>query len=417
MNDHLKYLMCGLIISVFGFFTSGIAQAYPRNEEIARGRYVMLAGDCLACHTNDGGKEFSGNRPIETPFGTIYSSNITPDIETGIGAWSEEQFYRSMHDGKRPDHQYLYPAMPYTYYRQLSRSDVNALFAYLKTVEPVHNEVKSPQLIWPLGWRRLMTLWTKMFLNKGEYQYDAQHSASWNRGAYLVKGAGHCGACHTEKNFLGADKRTQRLQGGEFQNWFAPMLIENSRNGLGGWTQDEIVEFLSTGRNSKTAAYGPMAEVITDSTSQLSVDDLNAIAEYLKTLPMTNDNDRKFVSNNAALQTGQEIFSAQCAGCHQENGEGVSHAFALLQDNANVQQSKPDTLIQAVLVGVRAVPTAAQPVGFAMPAFDWKLNDAQIAAVLTYVRNSWGNAAPPVTASQVRSTRSALVYARQSYNH
>jgi len=408
MSAAFKYPLCGLMVIAFSCFAPA-TQAYPRPEEIARGHQVLIAGDCMACHTDAEGKELAGNRPIKTPFGTIYSSNITPDVETGIGGWTPEQFYRAMHEGIDDRGQHLYPAMPYTYYTKLSRSDVDALFAYLKTVAPVRNEVKDPDLMWPLGWRSMMAIWNKMYFTEGQYQYDAQHSATWNRGAYLVNGPGHCGACHTEKNFLGADNTSKPLQGGELQNWFAPVLIANTRNGLGSWKQEDIVEFLSTGRNSTAAAYGPMSEVITDSTSQMNIDDLNAIAEYLKTLPVAgNNNGASSVHDSAAMRAGQDIFSAQCSACHQVKGEGVHHAFAALQGDANVQQRRADTLIQAVLTGVRAVPTSIQPTGFAMPAYNWKLNDAQIAAVLTYVRNSWGNAASPVTASQVRSVREAI---------
>jgi mono/diheme cytochrome c family protein len=391
---------------LIGVLSCNSARAYTREAELARGRYLVAASDCLACHTNPGGTPLAGNRPIETPFGVIYSSNITPDDDTGIGAWSRDEFYRALHEGLRRDGEHLYPAMPYPQYTKLSRDDVDAMYAYLRTIAPVRQEERLPQLPWPLSWRKMLAGWNWMFFKAGEYQYDVAHNADWNRGAYLVEGPGHCGACHTPKNFLGAAKRGEALQGGALQNWFAPMLIRNRRNGLGAWTQDEIVQFLKVGRNDKTAAFGPMTEVIADSTSKLRDEDLRAIAVYLESLGTTSE--PKGVKPDRVTLAGEHIFAAQCAACHQINGEGVDRAFATLQDSSNVQQERPDTVIHAILSGVQAAITDPAPTGFGMPAYDWKLTDEEVAAVATYVRNAWGNAAPPVSASDVKKLRAAI---------
>lgn len=396
-----------VLLALLLFALSEVATAYPRRAEIQRGRYIMLEGDCLACHTSAGGKDLAGDRAIETPFGTIYSANITPDPETGIGRWSREQFYRAMHDGVRPDGSHLYPAMPFTYYTRMPREDVDALFAYLKTVEPVRQQIRKPELLWPLGWRRMMWFWKTLFFAPGTFTPRKDQSDVWNRGAYLVQGPGHCGACHTPKNLLGASKADRHLQGGEFQNWFAPLLTGNQRDGLANWSEAQIVEFLGTGRNEKTAAFGPMAEVVEDSTSHLTQQDLQAIAVYLKSLPAA---DSKTVSDAAPaiMQTGRGIFDAQCGACHQANGAGIERAFARLDGSSNVQQRSPTTVIRAILTGVRAQPTDRWPTPHAMPAFDWKLDDAQIAAVATYIRQSWGNKASSVSANDVHDIRKSV---------
>src|SRR6185312_4962904 len=232
-----------------------------------RGRYLVAAGDCQDCHTKAGGQPFAGDRAIQTPFGVIYSSNITPDHDTGIGAWSDDQFYRAMHQGIAANGDRLYPAFPYPWYTKVTREDTLAIRAYLNTLDPVRAEPPPNKLDWPLSYREVMRGWNELFLKEGEFSPDPKKSPEWNRGAYLVEGLGHCGACHTPTNFLGAAKTSERLQGGTLQDWYAPDLADDLRSGLGSWSDADIVAFLKTGRNDRTAAYGPMAEVITYSTS------------------------------------------------------------------------------------------------------------------------------------------------------
>lgn len=374
--------------------------------EIQRGRYLADAGDCRACHTAEGGKPFAGGRPLETPFGTIYSANITPDRQTGIGAWSDADFARAMTKGIAPDGSRLYPAFPYPYFRHVAGQDLRAIRAYLETIDPVHQADHPNDLIWPLGHRSLLRGWNLLFLDKPGFKARTDKSADWNRGAYLVEGLGHCGACHTPKNMFGADKDSAALQGGLLQNWFAPNLTGSMRDGLGQWTDGDIVEYLKTGSNRHGSAVGPMAEVVNFTTSRLNDADLKAIAVYLKDLPGPEAASVDKPAD-AVMQAGAGIFSDQCQACHNEGGAGVAQLFAPLKGNANVQARDPTTVLRIILDGARAVATDAKPTGQAMPSFDWKLTDDQVAAVATYIRNAWGNAAPAVAAGDVKKLRNA----------
>ncbi len=376
-------------------------------SEVQRGRYLANAGDCTACHTAESGKSMAGGRPIETPFGIIYSPNLTPDRETGIGDWSDEDFYRAMHLGIDPAGKRLYPAFPYPYFTKLTREDVLAIRAYLSTLPPVKNERPPNNLSWPLNYRILMKGWDWMYFEPGSYQPDARKSAEWNRGAYLVEGAGHCGACHTPTNIAGAPQDDQHLQGGQLQNWFAPELASDGRHGLGNWNVDDIVEYLKTGRNRHSGATGLMAEVVINSTSKLRDEDLRAIAIYLKSIT-GNETQNSSEPQQGIMNAGGAIYGDSCSACHQSDGAGVPRMFPPLAHNANVQSTDPTTVVRVILQGAQTAPTSARPTPSTMPAFNWKLNDDQIAAVATYVRNHWGNAAPPVDADRVRSIRKAL---------
>jgi mono/diheme cytochrome c family protein len=377
---------------------------------IERGRQLTDAADCAGCHTAKGSQAFAGGQSIPTPFGSIVAPNITPDRQTGIGAWTDEQFYRVMHLGVDPEGQRLYPAMPYTYYTKLTRDDVMAIRAYLNTIPPVKHEAGGNHLVWPLRYRVFMRPWDWAFFHPGSFQPDPHKSAEWNRGAYLVAGAGHCGACHTPKNALGADDKDKTLMGGNFDNWFAPKIADNLHDGTGSWSVNDIVEYLKTGRNEHSGASGPMAEVVSDSTSRLPYSDLRAIATYLKTVnggpakapPPTARDDK-------AMVAGRAIYADSCSACHQADGKGVPRMFPPLVHNANVQQTDSTTIIRIILQGSRTVATDKRPTPFAMPAYDWKLKDSEIAALATYVRNSWGNSAPPVTSKQVSDLRQQLL--------
>jgi mono/diheme cytochrome c family protein len=376
--------------------------------EIAQGRYLAAAGDCEACHTAPGGKPFAGGRAIDTPFGTIYSSNITPDLTTGIGGWSDAQFYRAMHEGIAADGHHLYPAFPYPWYTKLSRADVTAIRTYLRTLDPASNRTPDNRLTWPLGYRGLMVGWNGLFFRAGTFQPDLSKSEQWNRGAYLVQGAGHCGACHTQTNLFGATDKKDSLQGGNLQSWYAPSLTSDLKTGVGAWTEEQIVTFLKTGRNELSAAYGPMAEVVDFSTSQMSEADLRAIAVYLKNLPAETDKEKPKQPPESVAQAGQAIYVDSCSACHAGGGEGVVGAFPPLKGNAVVQAPDATTVIRLILEGGRTVPTDDAPTPHSMPAYGWKLDDEQIAAVASYIRSSWDNAAAPVDAGDVKKLRREL---------
>jgi mono/diheme cytochrome c family protein len=361
-----------------------------------------------------GGDPLSGGMGLNTPFGTIYSSNITPDVQTGIGGWTADQFYRAMHDGVGAHAENLYPAFPYPWFRGAGRADDDAIFAFLKTTPAVSYRPPANRLPFPLNLRIMVKGWNLLFLHGGDLQPDANQSAAWNRGAYLVNGLGHCGGCHTPKNVFGADKGGQDFHGGDLDNWVAPDLTGNPRTGLGAWSVDDITEYLATGRNARAGAGGAMADVVTYSTSLMSDADRSAIALYLKSLPATAV-QAVAQPDAAVLARGAAIYSDACASCHLENGVGQPRLFPPLGHDAALQQADPTGLAHMILAGSRIAPTATRPSPLTMPSFAWKLTDQEIADVATYVRNSWGNQAPAVSAGKVGALRKRLGLDRPRY--
>jgi mono/diheme cytochrome c family protein len=380
-------------------------------EKIERGRYLAVVGDCIGCHTAPGGKPFAGGAALETPFGTLLGPNITPDVATGIGSWSEEDFWRTLHEGIGKNGVRLYPAMPYPAYTKVTRDDANAIFAYLGTLEPVRNEVRANQLEFPFNLRRPATsTWDLINFRPGAFQPNPAKSEAWNRGAYLVEGLGHCGTCHTPKNITGGDREHEALQGALLQDWFAPDVTPDLRTGIGGWSAEEIVRYLKTGANSFDIASGPMAEVVENSTSRMTDADLLAIATYLKdSAPRSPTAVTALSAEDRRMVAGKAIYEDRCAPCHDSSGAGIASLFPRLAQAPLVQAADPTSLIRVVLIGNRAGATAAAPTGPAMPRFDWNLSDQQIADVLTYVRNAWGNAAQPVQAADVAKLRNRLL--------
>jgi mono/diheme cytochrome c family protein len=292
----------------------------------------------------------------------------------------------------------------------MTRDDVLAIRAYLSTVAPVNNAVVADQLPFPLNIRLGMLFWNWLNFTPGRYQPNPEKSAEWNHGAYIVEGAGHCGTCHTPKTLLGGDKADTPLAGAVLQGWFAPNITTDTYKGIGGWTKDDIVAYLKTGANSWTLASGPMADAVSHSTSKMTDADLAAIATYLKDSGAGRSEPKPtaVASDDKAMRAGAAIYKDTCAPCHKDSGDGESHLFPRLSGSALIQSDDPTTLVRVVLQGSRAVATSSMPTAPAMPAFDWRLDDAQVAAVLTYVRNSWGNAATPVSASSIASQRAAL---------
>jgi mono/diheme cytochrome c family protein len=379
-------------------------------EKIERGRYLAVLGDCVGCHTAPGGKPFAGGAALETPFGALIGPNITPDVATGIGGWSEEEFRRVMHEGIGKGGTRLYPAMPYPAYTKVTRDDVSAIWAYLRTLDPVRNEVQPNQLRFPFNVRRPATsTWDLINFKPGAFQPDPAKSDVWNRGAYLVEGLGHCGTCHTPKNITGGDRGSEALQGALLQDWYAPDLTEDPRSGIGSWSIEDIVRYLKTGANSYDIASGPMAEAVANSTSKMTDDDLLAIATYLKDrAPRSGRAVAALAADNPRMVAGQAIYEDRCTACHSHSGAGVPGLFPRLASAPLVQSADPTSLIRVVLIGNRAVATSAAPTAPAMPAFGWNLNDTEIADVLTYVRNTWGNAASPVQPEDVTKLRGRL---------
>jgi mono/diheme cytochrome c family protein len=374
--------------------------------KLRRGQYMLRAGDCMVCHTKSGGAPFAGGYALETPFGTIYSVNITPDAATGIGNMSADQFYATLHNGVG-SHGPLYPAMPYTSFTWISREDSDAMFAYLRTLASVNAPTPSNALHFPFNIRFLLHFWNVLNFSEHAFAADPSKSADWNRGAYLALGPGHCATCHTPKNALAGDENGRAYQGGLLSNWFAPDLTSNVYTGLGSWSAGDIAEYLKTGRNAYANAAGPMADVVTYSTSLLSDQDRTAIATYIKSLPFGPDVD-SMAPDPDAMKRGAAVYSDNCTSCHMENGIGQARFFPPLKDSRVAQQGDPTTLLHLILAGGRTGPTPTRPSALSMPTFGWKLTDREIAEVSTYVRNSWGNRGASVTAKQVKVLRANL---------
>ncbi|MDQ2185082.1 cytochrome c [Alcaligenaceae bacterium A4P071] len=432
---------------------------------IKRGEYLSRAGDCIACHTAGGGKPFAGGLGIASPLGTIYSTNITPDKDTGIGNYTLEDFDRALRQGKARDGHSLYPAMPYTAYANVTPDDINALYTYfMHGVEPVNQANKDTDIVWPLSMRWPLGIWRWMFAPDPVAASAAAGNAPATsstpptatagastpgapatgtaatraptaaempdapsdhdallRGKYLVEGLGHCSSCHTPRGFALQEKAISDADGSAFlsgaviDNWLAKNLRGDMVGGLGTWTKEDIATFLKSGRNSHAAAFGGMAEVVQDSTQYLTDADLNAIAVYLKSLPPVDPKATTPLAANPAtaqaLRTGTDkgdgamAFLNNCAACHRSTGQGYAETFPQLALSSTVNTADPTSLIHIVLKGAQMPGTASAPTEYAMPGFDWRLTDKEVADVVSFVRTSWGNNAAAVSASDVAKVR------------
>jgi mono/diheme cytochrome c family protein/uncharacterized membrane protein YphA (DoxX/SURF4 family) len=373
---------------------------------VERGRYLATAADCAACHTKPGGKPFAGGVALETPFGTLIGPNITPDPDAGVGAWTDDEFVAALQEGRGRGGIWLYPAMPYPAYTKMTREDALAIRAYLRTVEPAPDKIDANQLPFPFNIRSDMAVWNALNFRPRRLDLDPSQSAEWNRGRYLVDALGHCGTCHTPKTALGADRDSAYLQGGTLQGWFAPNITADGRKGIGRWSIDELVNYLKTGANHDAIASGGMGEEVAHSSSYMTDEDLKAIATYLLSLePAPQDSPLALAASDARMVTGQAIYKDNCDACHADEGIGVPRLFPRLAGSPAVQSDDPTTLIRTVMFGSQGAATAAAPTGPAMPGFAWRLNDAKVASVLTYIRNTWGNAASAVSAVEVGTVK------------
>jgi mono/diheme cytochrome c family protein len=377
-----------------------------------RGRYLAILGDCAGCHSVAHKPAYSGGLPFTVAFGTLYSTNITPDKLTGIGNWTEDQFYRALHEGIAADGSHLYPAFPYIYFTHISRADTGALFAYIKTLKPIRMAPTPNKLIFPFNIRAVMIVWNWLFLNNMPYVPDPHRSAAWNRGDYIVNGLGHCAACHTPKNIMFGDESSRALTGTVLNNWFAANLTGDDRAGLGKWTHSELVKYFTIGQNRYATAAGTMQEKVTLSTSRMSDADRDAIATYLKSLP-PKAMDSPGTANTAQMQRGEAIFQASCSVCHQPSGipdqpqSGELPPYPKLAGDTLVLGRDPTTVLRILLDGAQSSVTSHAATGFSMPSFV-ALSNSQLADVATYIRNFQGNRAPPVTASDVKELRHAI---------
>lgn len=388
--------------------------ASTEQSQIVRGEYLAKIGDCYACHTARGGQPYAGGLEMATPFGALYSTNITPDPETGIGNWTSNDFWNALHEGKRKDGAFLYPAMPYTNYTLVSRADADAMYAYFKSLKPVRQQNRPAGLSFPYNQRELLLGWRTLYFKPGEYKEDPKQSKEWNRGAYLVEGLGHCNACHSSRNALGAVAKDD-MSGGliPVQNWYAPSLTSSKETGLGQWDIKEIVDLLRTGVSARGAVYGPMSAVVQHSLQDTTLSDLTAMSAYLKsraaqgggesTGPTQIEPTSQQVS--AMMEAGAKIYEKQCADCHQPGGKGVARIYPPLANNQSILMSFPVNAVRMVLNGGFPPSTEGNPRPYGMPPFYQELNDDEVAAVVTYIRRSWGNVASAVSPAEVVKAR------------
>ncbi|WP_322032165.1 cytochrome c [Paraburkholderia sp. J76] len=406
----------------------GPAQQAPASANAAllarveKGRYLATVADCTACHTAKGGKPFAGGAGIASPIGTIYSTNITPDKRTGIGNYTLRDFDRAVRQGIAKDGSTLYPAMPYVSYAKAAPEDIEALYAYFtQAVAPVEQANRAEDIPWPLSMRWPLRFWRMMFAPAPVAASAPASTDPVVRGSYLVEGLAHCGSCHTPRGFglqeqALSDRKKVYLSGGVVDGYLAKNLRGDARNGLGTWSEDDIVAFLKQGRSNDAAAFGEMADVVQHSTQYMSDTDLGAIAAYLKTLSPVDPKDDVLAPDQtaaAALRAGTDrrngalTFVDNCAACHRTTGAGYDATFPKLARSSVVNSDNPASLIRIVLKGGQMPWTNAAPAHYAMPGFAQRLTDRDIADVLSFVRSSWGNHAPAVTAADVAKARQA----------
>jgi len=381
-------------------------------EQVARGAYLARAGNCAACHTDRGGAAFAGGKGIATPFGTVFASNLTPDAKTGIGTWSSAQFWRALHNGRSADGRLLYPAFPYPNFTEITRADSDALFAFLRSQLPVAQANRAHALRFPYSLQASLAVWRALFFTPGVYEPVPGRSAQWNRGAYLVRALGHCAACHSPRNAFGATRESLELSGGliPLQNWYAPSLASSAEAGVADWSNDEVAALLKTGVAPRGTALGPMAEVVFRSTQYLADADVAAMTEFLRSLPQVPAHAAAAPTvDKDVFARGAALYKDRCASCHGADGQGGRTAqgvvYAPLAGNRKVLLDSPANLIHIVVNGGYPPTTAGNPRPFGMPPFGQELGNDELADVVTYIRRSWGNSAPPVSRVEVLKGR------------
>jgi mono/diheme cytochrome c family protein len=381
-------------------------------QDIARGEYLARAGNCMGCHTARGGAPFAGGRAIQTPFGAVYTSNLTPDRQTGLGTWSRDHFWRALHNGRSRDGRLLSPAFPYPNYTHVTRADADALFAYLRSLPAVEQANRPHALSFPYNTTAALAVWRALYFRPAQLAVDTHQSTDWNRGAYLVQGLGHCNACHSSRNALGASEGTLDLSGGliPMQNWYAPSLNSPHEASVADWTPQQIVDLLKTGVSSRGTVIGPMAEVVQNSTQHLSHDDLQAMATYLRALPTSDASGQEAAakpSPPAPDGLGARLYQHHCAQCHGEQGQGVARAYPALAGNRAVTMASPANLVRIVLAGGFPPATTGNPRPFGMPPFAMLFNNEDTAAVVSYIRSAWGNQGSAVSSFDVVQLRNS----------
>jgi mono/diheme cytochrome c family protein len=388
-------------------------------DEVAQGAYLARAGNCTACHTAPDGESFAGGLKMATPLGVIETTNITPDAETGIGAYTLQDFDRALRQGVARDGHYLYPAMPYPSYAKISDADVRRLYSYFRTAVPAVNRANAPSRIpWPLNMRWPLALWDAVFAPSQPYRDTPGAATAWNRGAYLVQGLGHCGACHTprglaqqERGYSEADSLF--LSGAPLDHWSSPDLGGDPQSGLGRWSVADIARYLKTGHNRFSSSFGTMTEVVNSSTQLLTDADVGAIAIYLKTIrPSTRPTTIESTAATGDPGAGATRYWRYCGSCHGARGEGQGEYIAPLAGNPAVLDKDPTSIINIVLNGSMPIVLGGLPDRYKMPPFRNVLDDGTLTDLLNFVRRSWGNAAGPVKRSQIATLRAETDFVR-----
>jgi mono/diheme cytochrome c family protein len=381
---------------------------------IAKGEYLARVGQCEGCHTARGGERYAGGRGIVTPFGTVYATNLTPDPDTGLGRWTRTDFRRALHEGRSKDGRALTPAFPYTNFTHVTSDDAAALHDYFQSLPPVKRPNRPHALRFPYDRPWMIAVWRALNFTAGEFVPDSERSAAWNRGAYLVHGLGHCDACHAQRNAMGAVVNGTSLGGGTMPGlgWYAPSLRDAREGSIAHWKPEDVAALLVTGVAPGASVTGPMAEVVRRGTQYYSNDDLRAVVEYLQSVPQVRDSPtpRPAIDPaDLAFVRGQKLYADHCADCHGKDGEGAGIAAPRLAGNRVVTMASATNAIRAVLMGGFAPVTAGNPRPYGMPPFAQALGDADAAALMTYIRNAWGNAAPEVSALAINRERGAAV--------
>ncbi|CAN5684062.1 cytochrome c [soil metagenome] len=385
----------------------------PNPDKLERGRYLTVVGNCMTCHTVRGGEPYAGGRNVDTPFGTVFSPNLTPDPDTGLGKWSSAQFWRALHNGRSRDGRLLYPAFPYPNYTRVNREDSDAMYAYLQTLPPVVQPNRPDTLRFPYNSQAALAVWRALFFTPGaSAEHDATKSAEWNRGAYLVQGLGHCNACHASRNAFGATAGNLDLSGGliPVQNWYAPSLNALSQASVADWSIPEIMALLKVGVTAKGSVLGPMAEVVQGSTQYLNEGDLRSMAVYLKELPVTPEPApdspvRTGAQEESTLALGSKLHTEHCAQCHGDKGEGAPNAYPPLAGNRAVTMDSAANIIRIILAGGFPPATEGNPRPYGMQPFATVLNNDELAAVTSHIRTAWGNKGSVVTPLEVNRLR------------
>jgi mono/diheme cytochrome c family protein len=399
---------------------TGAPPDLAQTDPLSRGRYLAQAADCEACHTAEGGRPFAGGRPFETSFGTLYSPNITPDVKTGIGSWTDADFLRAVHEGRDQQGEHLYPAFPYAAYTYLTDQDVLAIKAYIFSVPAVSFTAPPNELRFPFNQRGLMAIWAKLYDPDHRFEPVADRSPEWNRGAYLAEALGHCGDCHTPRTLLQALNNRRKFAGGMAEGWRAYNLSSDADSGIGSWTQEELQQYLETGHSmNRGSAFGPMAQAVHLSLQNMTASDVHALAVYVRTVPPVSSPDLPAPkvarasqypgqedTADAKLTRGRQLFAGNCSGCHTWTGANDFVPYATLTGTRAVNDPTATNVALAILRGASPLPSAGAIA--TMPSFGAAWNDDQIAAVSNYVIARFGAQPSSITAEEVGKLRRTM---------